>query len=797
MKEVSLTIVLLLSLLITNAQIGNIKGRVFDSKNNEPLPFANIIIDGTNIGSTTDLDGVFIFTGVKTGYVRLTVFYVGYKQVTTSEIKVLPSSTATINIPLTESDIDLPVVEIKATDNNRENIARISAPRTITSTQIEKTPGATRDVSKSLQILPGIASTPQQRNDLIVRGGSPSENSFYLDDIEIPTINHFSTQGASGGPVGIINPDFIREANLYTGAFPAERINGLSSVLVLRQKDGDPNKVRVKATIGASDLALSVDGPIDKNTTFIVSARRSYLQWLFQVLKLPFLPTYNDFQFKLKTRLKNNDEIMILGLGAYDISKLNLKIKEPDEVQRYLLGSLTDIKQWNYTIGASYKHFRKKSFDLWVISRSMLRNMAYKHFDNNQTLPKSLDYKSDEAENKARYEYTYFNKYFTLKTGGGVEYNKYSYYNYRSFDQTGTLPVYKSSGSLDLFTYNAFAQISKEFFNNRLNVGIALRFDGSSYSATMANPLNQISPRIYSTLKIVEKLFFNLNLGRYHQLPAYTTLGYRNQAGDLVNKQNNIKYIASNQITAGFEFLQGKYGKATLDGFFKGYDHYPFSVRDSISLANKGADFGIVGDEEVLSIGIGRAYGIEASYQTSNLLGFRLLFSYTWVRSEFQNARKQYVPSSWDSRNIFNVIAGYEFKYNWIIGARWKYSGGGPYSPIDNIVSSSKPYWDSFGQPYYDYANYNSLRLKGSHQLDLRVDKEFHFKKWMLGVYVDIQNLYNFQSQNAPIYTNLDAAGNPLVVNPEAPIQDQKYQLRAIENYSGTVLPTIGLTIQF
>ena len=242
-----------------------------------------------------------------------------------------------------------------------------------------------------------------QRNDVIVRGGGPSENTFYLDDVEIPNINHFATQGASGGPVGILNVDFIREVNFYSGAFPANRGDALSSVLEFKQKDGNKEKLEVKGTLGASEVALTLDGPIGEKTTFIFSARRSYLQLLFAVLELPFLPTYNDVQFKIKTKLNSKSELTLIGLGALDQFNLNLDANETED-QQYILNYLPVNEQWNYTVGAVYKHYREKSYGTWVISRSYLNNTSYKYQDNIELDSlKTFYYSSTEAENKYRY----------------------------------------------------------------------------------------------------------------------------------------------------------------------------------------------------------------------------------------------------------------------------------------------------------------------------------------------------------------------------------------------------------
>ncbi|MCF8345230.1 MAG: TonB-dependent receptor, partial [Bacteroidales bacterium] len=212
------------------AQNGKIVGKIYNTANNEPIPFANIVIWNTNIGSTSDLDGNFTFTGLEPGYIRLEASAVGFEKYVSEEILVTNARTANIELPMQEKQVELKTVEIRASPFIRKEESPLSL-RTLSISEIERNPGGNRDISRVLQSLPGVSSTVSFRNDVIVRGGGASENSFYLDGIEIPTLNHFSTQGASGGPVGIINVDFVREVEFYSGAFPANRGNALSSII--------------------------------------------------------------------------------------------------------------------------------------------------------------------------------------------------------------------------------------------------------------------------------------------------------------------------------------------------------------------------------------------------------------------------------------------------------------------------------------------------------------------------------------------------------------------------------------
>lgn len=796
MKKFILPFLIILSALMAQAQNGTIKGRVFNEKSNEPLPFTNIIIFGTNIGSTSDLDGNFIFTGIQPGFVKLAATSVGFEQYISEEFQVTNAKTTFVNVPMRETSIQLDQVVVKASPFRKTEESPVSM-RTLGISDIEKNPGANRDISKVIQALPGVASTASFRNDIIVRGGGPSENRFFLDGMEIPNLNHFATQGASGGPVGIINVDFIREIDFYSGAFPANRGNALSSILEMKQIDGNPERIIIKGAFGASDLALTLNGPLSNNTTFLFSARRSYLQFLFGLIGLPFLPTYNDFQFKVKTRFDQKNELTLLGIGAIDQFSLNTDLENPTEDQRFILNYLPVNEQWNYAIGAVYKHFRTSSFDTWVFSRNMLNNVAYKYLNNDDNLPRTLDYSSQEIENKVRYENSSRMGEYKLIAGAGGEYAKYNTNTFQKvFIPTAedTIRSIDYGSAFDMFKYHVFAQVSRNFMNDRLILSAGLRTEGNNYSENMSNPLNQLSPRFSSALAITDKFFFNFNTGRYYQQPPYTTLGFRDNTGRLVNKDNNLKYIASNHLVAGFEFRRIDAAKLTLEGFFKTYDNYPVSVVDSISLANKGGDFGIFGNEEVTSTGEGRAYGFEVYMRDKVLDKFDVILSYTFVRSEFKDNTDKYIPSSWDNRHLLNLTLSREFKRNWNVGAKWRFVGGSPYTPWDLDRSSLREAWDARRQGYLDYSQFNTKRIGSFHQLDVRVDKQYFFEKWSLNVYVDIQNLYNFKQDGVPnLVTETDEFGNDRVNI----LQPDRYLVKQIVSESGTVLPTIGIIVEF
>lgn len=791
MRKLYITFFFSIAILKMVAQNGKIEGTVRDKTTNLPVEFASVLIEGTSLGASTNEKGSFSFEDVPPGFKRLTISSIGYETTRSSEFQVQGNQSAFIDILLPQSSVSLDEVVV----SQKMNVKRIESPvslLTVEVQQIEKSAGINRDISKLVQTLPGVASTAANRNDLIVRGGGPSENVFYLDEIEIPIINHFATQGASGGVVGIVNPDFVRNIDFYTGAYPANRTNALSSVMDIKQKDGSKDRVHTKLSIGASDAALTLDGPINDKSSFIVSARQSYLQLLFKGLKLPFLPTYNDFQAKYKIRFDDKNELSIIGIGAIDNMRLNTGLKDPNESQRYILAYLPVYKQWNYAVGAVYKHYSSSFFDTWVLSRNMLHNQNYKHPDNDESQPHLSDYTSDEVENKMRVERNFTRLPFKMVVGVGINYARYTNKTSRRVVMNNAVKMLQYNTKLKNINYQLFTQLSDAYFDNALAASFGVYLEGNDFTDYMTNPLHQISPRASLSYRLNEIWSINANVGRYMKRPAYITMGFKDNDDQFVNQREDFRYTFSEQFVMGVNYDLSSKLNITFEGFYKKYTNYPISISEGISLASTGTEYGQVGDEAVRTIGKGETYGVElyAKYNPSER--FRGSLTYTLFRSEFTDINGNYIPSSWDTRHLLNLLTSYTFGKNWNVAARWRFIGNTPYTPVNKELSSQRDVWDASQRAVLDYANYNTLRLANAHQLDLRIDKEFYFSKWAFNLYLDVQNAYNFQSENAPNYTNLDVDGNLLI----DPNDASRYKLRAFQSSSGTVLPTIGIIVK-
>lgn len=794
MKHLKLYFLLLLgvSSFFVHAQNGTIRGRVFNSINNESLEFATVVVEGTSLGAYTDSLGEFVIQKIPPGLYNVKVAYTGYDVKSIPELEVMNSKPVILEIAMEQNTEEMDTVKITASPFRKTAESPVSL-RTIGVNEIARNPGGNRDISRVIQSLPGVSGTVAFRNDIIIRGGSPGENRFYLDGIEVPNINHFSTQGASGGPVGLINVNFIREVDFYTGAFPANRSNALSSVMDIKQKNGRDDRLGFNMTVGSSDIGATLEGPLGKKTTFLASARRSYLQLLFFQLGLPFLPTYNDFQVKTKTKFDSKNELTFIGLGAIDQFTLNLEADSTRE-QQYILANVPVNTQWNYTVGWNYKHFFDNSFLTLVASRSMLNNQYLKYEDNDESdeANKILDYDSQEIENKLRLEHNVRFNGFKLIYGVNYEYARYLNTTFNRISTPAGLDTINFSSAVDLHKYGAFGTISRTLVDDRLTLAFGLRVDGTNFSSETANPFEQFSPRFSAAFNVTPQIAVNFNTGIYYQLPPYTVLGYRDAAGTLVNRDNGIKYIQSSHLVGGIEYNTTFNTKFSAEGFYKRYDDYPFLLRDSLSLANLGGDFTAIGSEPATADSDGRAYGLELLAQQKFYKGFFGILAYTFVRSEFTDGTGEFVPSAWDNRHIITSTFGKKFGRNWELGLRWRYYGGTPFTPFDVDRSSLISVWNITGRGLPDYSQINTQRLGDAHNLDMRIDKKWFFNKWSLNLYLDIQNVYNFQAEGAPFLDVVRDSEGAALIDPNDP---SRFQVEQIANSVGSVLPTIGVVI--
>ena len=770
--------------------VHQVKGTVIDKSSRQPLEFINVMIVGLNKGGVTNAEGKFSIGQVPPGIYRLQASAIGYKTVTTPEY-LLSTRDLHIQIEMEENQTELEGVTVTASPFRRDIESPVSL-RIIGLQEIEKSPGANRDISRIVQSYPGVAFSPiGYRNDLIVRGGSPSENRFYLDGVEIPNINHFSTQGASGGPVGILNADLIREVNFYTGAFPTDKGNALSSVLDFKLRDGDMERNSLKATLGASEVSLASNGHLGKKTSYLVSVRQSYLQFLFDMLGLPFLPTFTDAQFKLKTRFDARNELTVLGLGGIDKMKLNTKAD--DEDNEYILSYLPKIQQETFTLGAVYRHYAGAHVQSVVASHSYLNNRNTKYQQNDESDPEHLmlRLRSTEQNTQLRLENSSSFRNWKVTVGTSLDYSQYSNTTFQKV-YTDRAQTFDYHTYLGIMRWGLFGTVNYTSIDERFTASLGLRADANNYSAAMKDLSDQLSPRLSLSYQLTEHWSLSGNAGLYYQLPPYTALGFKNNNGLYANKYA-LRYMQVSQGSVGLNWRKGDTFEVSVEGFYKDYDKIPLSVADGIPLTCKGNDYGVIGNELLTSTAQGRSYGAELLLKWLVAKKLNLASSFTLFKSEYRTDKEsEYIASAWDNRFIFNLRGTYNLPRHWSVGMKVSCIGGAPYTPYDADKSSLVTAWNAQGKPYYDYTRYNEERLPAFTQVDIRIDKTFYLKRCMLGFYIDLQNIAGSKLKQADV---LMSTG--VIKNPDAPIAEQRYVMKSLKQESGTLLPTLGITFEY
>ena len=789
-KLFGLGVFVICALSISAQQTAILEGKVYNFENKEILAFANIVLDDSIVISTDEFG--YFSKELTPGYYKLNCSYIGFQTKAMYQTLVEPNQQNKLELYLKPTSSNIDQVNIIAETFQRTAESPVSV-RKIGLSEIQRIAGSILDISKTIKTLPGVLPRVSFGYNIIVRGGASSENRYYLDGIEIPSINHFSVQGASGGPNGLINVDLLQSAKLHSGAFPTNRANALSSVLDMQMKSGRSDRLGGKLTLGATDYGISLEGPISDKTTFLISARNSYSQYLLKAIGLPIIPYYQDYMFKVKYKWNEKNELSLIGLGAKDKSRLNFDAEETDALL-YNIGYIPEGDQWLYTAGLHYKHYLENSHYSFILSHNAFDNKAEKYFNNTyDPADLALQYHSREADIKSRMEHNIFRNGFNWKYGFSLDRTAFNLDNYNvSVNKEIESDTFDFSSNHSYFKYGAYISASKNYFNQKLNIYTGIRIDGNSYASQMQNPLDQISPRLSLSYNWNSKWVSSLSIGNYYQLPSPILMGY-SRDGSLLN-QDHLEYISGSQITLGQRMHPNSNWMISAEVFYKSYNDYPFLLKDSISFANANANYVVIGDQAAVSDSKGRAYGFEFYAKKKLTKRNYWSLSYSWIVSEFDNADEVFIPSSWDSRNSLALLTGFVLNNNWEMGLKFIYGSTTPYTPYDVEQSAIIQHWDVINRGVFDYNQLNTQHLPSFYQLDFRVDKDFYFNNWNLNAYIDIQNISSASVDLLPYLTVVrDENGAPLT-DPNNP---DRYLLKKIESDSGRILPTIGLIVEF
>ena len=769
---------------IMNAQnYTTLFGKVLD-ENDKPISGAKISIQGESIEVLSDENGLFTLEKILPKTYNIVASSAGFEEETKFNIiiKSAGNSDLIFNLKVVSNKLE----EVKITSNpfKRKKESPLSI-QSLSPVEIATFPGGNNDIAKVVQTLPGVSgSVGGFRNDIIIRGGAPNENVYYLDAIEIPNINHFSTQGSAGGPVGLLNVSFIDGVTLSSSAFESKYNNPLSGVLQFKQRNGNNKKFQGNIRVGASEAALTLEGPLFKknkensNTTYLLSVRRSYLQFLFELIGLPIRPSFWDYQYKINSKIDEYNEINFLGVGSID----DFSVKKPDDFdiqQQITLEQVPIIKQWTTTSGLSWrKRFKDDSgFMINSLSTNVLNNNFNRYTDNENLEGLFFTNNSRETEIKFRNEVT--KNYGNWKVVAGFNVENAIYKN----DTNDSNANLNYSTAINLIKTGFFAQTSTTIFNDKLDISFGFRTDANTFTTQKNQLLETFSPRMALSYALTEEKDWKLNatIGRYFKISPYTVLGFKDNNGNFANKDAN--YTSNMHYVLGLSKNLNPTTQITVEGFFKEYRNYAVSIVDGVSLANKGGGFEVLGNEDVITNGKGRTYGLEFLYQQKLTKNFFGILAYTLFKSEFTGLDQKYRSSVWDSRNLVSATAGYKFKRNWEAGLRYRYAGKTPFAKVDEAQTLN-----NYPQIVLDYSNLGENKLDAFSQLDFRIDKKWNFKKFAFNLFIDLQNVLE-QTTPEPTGFGLNRDSDGTIIDPRTLVK--------LTVADGQLIPTIGIIIDF
>jgi hypothetical protein len=700
---------------------GTVSGRVISEMTQRGLPSVTIRVVGTEIGGFTNPEGKFVLENVPVGIRNISFTAIGFEKFVATDVSVGSGRPTVLEVQLAEKVIELEGVEVKGS-YFQKTVEASTSTQTLNFEDIRRTPGVLEDVIRATQLLPGVNVTGGGRNDLIVRGGAPYENLFIVDGVQVNDINHFGSQGSTGGPLSIINIDFVRNVEFSAGGFGARYGDRLSSLTDIKLRNGNEESFGGKATISASQFGLNLEGPIGDGGSWLFSARRSYLDFIFNAAGFSFVPEYWDYQGKINYRLNKDNILSFVTVSAVNDVKLN-----NDELDnRYENSRVAVPEQYQNFSGLTWKHLFKKGFSTITFGSSYRRFTTFQNDSNlveifrNESLEgefklnASIDWKIGEKSEIAFGNQTNF--------GGMLEYDILIPGDYRE-DNTGTPRPYSVDTTFNTIKNGTFVSYSTAIGNNRITAGIR----GDYYNFTIDKYF--VSPRLSYSYTINENSTIIASAGRFYQSPSYIWLvGAENQ---------ELNPIRADQGVIGYSHTPREDVKIQLEAYYKKYDNYLARVwRPQAVLAPSGFDdissdipYGL---EPLSNAAEGESYGVELFIQKklSDIPLYGLL-SLTLSESRFTSIEGEERPGTFDSRFIMNLSAGYRFGPLWEVSAKFRLATGQPTTPFNPDGS-------------INFAEYNSgERLPVFHTLDARVDRRWNFDNFTLITYIDIQNLYN------------------------------------------------------
>jgi hypothetical protein len=753
----SLAATLIAEFLILSAGIagerpmyGSIVGSVFDRQTKQPIPSANVVVLGSSLGASTDENGQFTISKIPSGTYHIQVSVLGYKRVEDSVTVRGGNEPVGREFPLVEEHIQLEGVQAQVGLFSHASDAPLST-RTFSNSEVKNTAGGLDDLMRAARILPGVAQAKADRTDLMVRGGASSENLYLVDNIEVPYINHFSTQGAGGGAVSIMDMDQISGSSFSSGGFGARYGDKLSSVLDIKLRDGSTDRMRAKATVSFAQLGLNVEGPLAQDGSYLLSVRKSYLDFAFKLYGFGFAPQFTDYLGKATYSLGAADKLSLMVIGATD----RIKFYNDTDEKRYENSRLMFTNQDHYVAALTLRHLFSNGYGTLTVRHA---RSGFEYFQFSEALNPQFQSSSTENETSVRGD-------LVVQYSGSTELNvgaELKDLNVRSVIELiylGKAPV------SDILEENpgkaaVYGQFTTAFDNLKVTFGVR----GSYFSILEHNIA--LAPRLSATFAFSPTTNLTMSIGQFYQSPSYIWLA--------TNQFNRgLSPIGVNQIILGLQHVISEDLEISLEGYFKQYYNYPTSLNHpSLVMVNTGSGAGGMGEgyasfglDSLVSCGRGFSRGIEFSMQKkmSDVPCYGMM-SVSYSETRFAALDGISRPSDFDQRIILNVSGGYMMGKSWELSGRFRFYTGRPYTPFGSNGSQRNQ-------------EYNSARVGFNHQLDLRIARHWALGPAVLETYLDVQNVYNRKPTDAPYWS-----------------QRRK---RVEQAPSLGIVPTVGVAIQF
>ncbi|NOZ74174.1 MAG: TonB-dependent receptor, partial [FCB group bacterium] len=691
-----------------------IQGIVVDAATQKPLVGANIIVEETDLGTAADAEGRFLINGVSPGIYHIRFHMIGYKPLVKLNIQIVPGRLTDIRARLEQEAIEMGPVRVTRAYFEKESDVMVSN-RSVDLEEIRRDPGGAYDIQRMMQSLPSVVSASDQQNEIVVRGGSPGENLFLMDNIEIANPNHFGQQGTGGGPINMINPLFIDRVDFMAGAFPARYGNKASSVMNVELREGNRSHSVISFDLNMSGAGLITEGPVlqDKGS-YLFSVKRSYLDLIIANTGLTAVPQYWNSQAKLVVNLSPVDKLLFNAIYGRDAIDL---VGENDAWSRGAENVIVDGDQ--SAMGVTYRHLWKGEGMTRVTLAGTRAWFNYDVFRYGPTGKKIGYYYQDDVESDRQVKSDFLwrmnsniewragvdFKNLTLRNLARINPDTIRVYGYRypgsgglfnrdlsESDWTTTVyPIIANSDpdstTLDTAGIYHYASRGNNGQWNHVAVrplsvadiqpGYNLDHKKSSLrsSAFLQMKLKDIqgfrlilgfrigsfsltgdswfAPRIGISRNISPTTSMNLAYGRHFQAPAMKLLLFDVQNEQLKNKMDD-------QVVLGLDHYFNEDTKATIEVYWKKYRDLPISraalTPDSL-------------DESSIYVNQGKAVsqGIEFFLQkklAKDLFGTVSYSHYSALGEDprFPGESKSY-PLEYDFRNVFNLIGGYKIPF--------------------------------------------------------------------------------------------------------------------------------------